>query len=122
MTLATSVNDPNPRTDKTVRIFDQFYQYDAQVPAEEYDIVNSFFQSVFNSKLAANNFTVTLFRVAQESKTPVLTLLQTLQQKNKIELDTTLAYYINGLRSLTTLLGVGQIVSANYYAARNVIE
>lgn len=122
MTVETSVNAPNLKTDQTVRIFDQFYQYEAQVPAEEYDIVHSFFLSVFENKSNAENFTITLFRVAQESKTPVLTLLQTLQGQSEMQLTALLAYYINGIRSLSTLLGVGQVVAPNYYAGHNVIQ
>lgn len=122
MTIQTSVNAPNLKTDQTVRIFDRFYQYEAQVSADEYDIVHSFFLSVFENKVNAENFTVTLFRVAQESKTPVLTLLQGLQGQSEIQLTALLAYYINGIRSLSTLLGVGQMVAPNYYAGRNVIQ
>jgi len=36
------------------------------------------------------------------------------------ELDLTLAYYLNNLRSNSTLLGTSQPVQPNYYAARNV--
>jgi len=38
-----SVNYTNRNIDQTVRVFDEFFRYDANVPANEYDIVNSFF-------------------------------------------------------------------------------
>jgi hypothetical protein len=122
MTIQTSVNVPNPKTDPTVKIIDLFYAYEQNVPAEEYNVVYSFFLTVMNTKEAANNFTTALFRAASTSNTPVLTLLQTLQGQPPMELTATLAYYLNGQRSLSTLLGVGQIVLPNIYAARNVIQ
>lgn len=115
-----SVNNYNPKIDQTVQIFDQFYNYSANVPAQEYDIVVSFFKSVFKTAEAAENFTTALFRVAEESDTNALTLLQTFEGQNEIELTVTMAYYLNTLRSPATLLGVLEPVVPNYYTARNV--
>ena len=67
-----SVNYANPKVDQTVRIFDRFYAYDVNVPALEYDAVYSFFLSIYKEKEAAGNFTVSLFRIAQQSSIPVL--------------------------------------------------
>jgi hypothetical protein len=39
----TSVNVANPKLGATVRLFDQFYDYQTDVPTPEYDVVNSFF-------------------------------------------------------------------------------
>ena len=71
-----SVNAINTNTDLSVRVFDSFYSFSQNVPADEYDVVNSYFRSVFGTTDAAGNFTVTLFRIAAQSKIPVLTLLQ----------------------------------------------
>ena len=65
----STINEINPKIDQTVQIFDQFYNYSANVPAMEYDIVLSYFRSVFTTTLAAENFTTALFRVAEESDT-----------------------------------------------------
>ena len=62
-----SVNVPSSRLDKTVRIFDKFYTFEQVVPASEYDIVYSYMRSQFDTNEAAGNFTVTLFRISQES-------------------------------------------------------
>ena len=115
-----TVNYSNPRTDQTVKIFDQFYAYETVVPADEYDTVNSYFKSVFKTTEAAGNFTITLFRMAQQSDIPVMNLLQQIQGQTLPELTLTLAYYLNGLRSKATLLGVNASVTPNYYVARNV--
>jgi hypothetical protein len=116
----STVNYANPKIDQTVRIFDGFYAYEANVPAQEYDAVNSYLRSVFGTQEAAGNFTVTIFRIAQETGIPVMTLLQELQGKGVPELTFTLAFYLNRLRSKSTLLGINQVVVPNYYVARNI--
>lgn len=116
----TTVNYANPKVDQTVRIYDEFYAYAADVPAAEYDAVNSYFKSVFGTGEAADNFTVTLFRVSEDSNIPVMTLLQQIEGQSQPELTLTLSYYLNGTRSRSTLLGLNATVTPNYYVARNV--
>jgi hypothetical protein len=118
--MSGTVNYVNPNTDQTVRIFDQFYAYDVSVPQLEYDAVYSFFASIYKTTEAAGNFTVTLFRIAQQSSIPVMDLLQQIQGLNQAELNLTLAYYLNNVRSQSTLLGISSSVTPNYYVARNV--
>jgi hypothetical protein len=120
----STVNAPNPRLDSTVRVFDQFYKYDTQVPVNEYDAVYSYFMSVFKTKDAAANFTTALFRVADYTSTPVLTLLQSMQTQNldAIQVSATLAYFLNGTRSPSTLLGVNSSLTPNFFTARNVVS
>jgi len=116
-----TVNAVNDSVDQTVRIFDEFYEFVLDVDANEYDVVNSYFSSVFDTQLAADNFSSTLFRISDEANIPVLTLLEEIRDLNKIELNSTLAYYLNGLRSPSTLLGINAAVTPNYYTARNVL-
>ena len=116
----TTVNYANPKVDQTVRVFDEFYAYSVDVPAQEYDAIYSFFLSQFGTADAAGNFTVSLFRVSQESEIPVMELLQQMEGQNNVELTLTLAYYLNSIRSPTTLLGLNSPVTPNYYVARNV--
>ena len=123
----SSVNFTNYKIDQTVRVFDTFYTFDVNVPAAEYDVVNSYFRSIMDTKAAADNFTVSLFRVAEESKIDALTLLQSFQESgasdaNSLNLNITMAYYLNQIRSRATLLGVGVPVTPNFYAARNVVQ
>ena len=118
----TTVNATNYSIDQTVRIFDQFYNYDANIPAEEFDAVLSYFRSVFTTDAAAQNMTSSLFRVAEFSNTSVLTLLQTFQEAGSSEPQVTIlmAYYLNTIRSPATLLGVLAPSTPNYYTARNI--
>lgn len=115
-----SVNIANPSTDLTVRIFDQFYKYQQNVDAVEYDAVLSYFKSIFKNKSAAENFTVSVFRIAFLSKIPVMDLLQQFQGQSAPQITATLAYYLNGIRSPSTLLGLNVPTQPNYYVARNI--
>jgi hypothetical protein len=118
--MGTTVNYANPKTDSTVKVFDEFYAYSANVPAQEYDAVYSYFRSVFDNLNAAGNFTVTLFRISEQSDIPVMTLLQQIQGQSQPELTLTLSYYLNNNRSSTTLLGLNTATTPNFYVARNV--
>ena len=118
----TTVNSTNYSIDQTVRIFDQFYNYDTNIPAAEFDAVLSYFRSVFTTVAAAQNMTSSLFRVAEFSNTNVLDLLQTFQQGGSSEPQVTIlmAYYLNTIRSPATLLGVLTPSTPNFYTARNI--
>jgi hypothetical protein len=117
-----SINDTNFNKDLTVRVFDSFYDYDVNVPSAEYDIVVSYFRTQMKTKLAAENFTVSLFRIAEETGIPALDLLKAFEGAQGVSLDLNLAYYLNSIRNRATLLGVGVPVVSNFYAARAVIQ
>jgi pyruvate/2-oxoacid:ferredoxin oxidoreductase alpha subunit len=119
--MGNTVNALNTNVDLSVRIFDVFYGYETFVNAEEYDVVYSYMRSVFTTDQSAGNFTVALFRIAEETRTPVLNLLQSIEGQDNIVVTQTLAYYLNNMRSGSTLLGFGVNVTPNYYTARNVL-
>jgi hypothetical protein len=103
-------------------IFDSFYEYDVNVPAAEYDIVYSYFRKEMTTANAAGNFTVSLFRVAEETGIPALDLLQQFSGQNGVNLNVQLAYFLNSIRNNATLLGVGVPVQSNRYAARLIVQ
>jgi hypothetical protein len=115
-----SVNAVNNKTDLTVQIFDRFYGYQQQVPVDAYDAVLSYFKSVFGSAEAAGNFTVSVFRISHSTNIPAMTLLQQFQGQSAPEITLTLAYYLNGIRSRSTLLGLNVPTQPNYYVSRNI--
>lgn len=117
----STVNDTNYNIDLTVRVFDDFYGFEQVVNASEWDVVFSYFKSIYTTTVAAENFATALFRVSNQESIPVLTLLEQMQASDgQAEIDLTLAYYLNNQRSNSTLLGVSQPVQPNFYAARNV--
>jgi hypothetical protein len=115
-----TVNAINTKTDLTVQIFDRFYGYQQQVPVDEYDAVLSYFKSVFGTPQAAGNFTVSVFRISSQTGIPIMSLLQQFQGQSAPEITLILAYYLNGLRSSSTLLGINAPTQPNYYVARNI--
>jgi pyruvate/2-oxoacid:ferredoxin oxidoreductase alpha subunit len=115
-----SVNAINTKTDLTVQIFDRFYGYQQQVPVDAYDAVLSYFRSVFGSAEAAGNFTVSVFRISHATNIPVMTLLQQFQGQSAPQITLTLAYYLNSIRSRSTLLGLNVPTQPNFYVSRNI--
>ena len=117
-----TVNYTNTNIDASVRLFDSFYNYSVDVPASEYDVVLSFFKKSMENDLAAGNMTVSLFQVAEITKIPVLTLLDSMKGKTGIDLSINMAYFMNNIRSRSTLLGVNASATPNFYAVRNVLQ
>lgn len=117
-----SINNSNPNVDLTVRVYDEFYRYDANVPSAEYDIVYSFFRANTDTAQTAGNMTVALFQVASITNIPVLELLDSFKGRTGLDLTVSMAYYQNNIRSRATLLGVNAVATPNYYAARAVLQ
>jgi len=88
----------------------------------EYDHVLSVFTKVMKDASAAKNFTQSLYKVAQETGTYVLTILESLDVTNEITLNASMAYYLNSINSPSTLYGVQNPIRPNYYAGRNVLS
>lgn len=109
--------------DKTVKIFDDFYNYKAIVNADQYDIVNSYFQGVIKNKQIADNYTVFLFEISQNTGVNVLELLTYIKGlDSKLEMNKTIIYYLNTFKSKSTLYGIGFIPQSNQPVARNIVQ
>lgn len=109
--------------EQTVRIFDSFYATDLKVGASQYDIVHGYFLAACSTKLIADNFTVVLFRIAQQTGIDVLVLLDELKTSNNtLDMNKTMCYYLNGLKSKTSLYGVGVIPRPVTPVARNIVQ
>ena len=108
--------------DTTVRIFDQFYNLDLVVNANQYEIVYSFFKGYTSNIATAKSFTQTLFRIANETQINVLDLLQTFEKSDKLKVSLTMAYYLNSVSNQTVLFGVNNVVAPNETVQRNIIQ
>ena len=115
-----TVNYTNPDTDPTVRLFDEFYKRELVIDSNVYDTALSFFTNIFADGDVAKNFTLSVFTISEDSGTPVETLLNELSNQNQVQITATLAYYLNNLRSNSTLLGIKTTATPNQFAARNV--
>lgn len=109
-------------TDITVRVFDQFYDLDLVVNADQYEIVYSFFKNYTSNIATARSFTQTLFRIANETQVNVLDLLKTFQGSDKLKVTLTMAYYLNNISNQTVLFGVNNVVVPNETVQRNIIQ
>lgn len=108
--------------DRTVKIFDNFYNINMTVPTNQYDVVRSYFISVCADKKTAENFTAFFFRIAQESGIDALELLQNIKGvNNDVQLSQTMAYYMNSFKSKVSLYGVAVIPKPIFPVARNVV-
>jgi hypothetical protein len=114
--------DTRTSLDQTVRIFDSFYTINLVVNADQYDIVHGYFLSVCDSKNIAANFTAVLFRIAQETQISVLDLLDQIKGTTKMEMNQTIAYYLNSFKSKTSLYGIAVIPKSNQPVSRNIVQ
>ena len=120
--MGGTVNTVNPGTDLTVRIFDSFYNYAASIDANQYEVVFSYFLSVCQSRNTAKNFTTMLFRIASTVGENPMALLEYLQGTNdKIQATRLMIYYLNSLKSKTTLYGINAYPTPNESIQRNIV-
>jgi hypothetical protein len=120
--MPTIIDNLNDNTERTVRIFDRFYQSDLAVNANEFDVVFSYFKSVCETEVIAGNFTSNLFRISQQSEINVLELLDQLKGiTDKLQMNKVICYYLNSFKNNTALYGVSVIPKANQTVARNVV-
>ena len=117
----STVNYSNPTQDRTVYIFDKFYEFELSVDANLYDVIFSHFKRIFDNESAAKNFSLNLFRISESTGTPAIEILDNIRSQSQIELTATFAYYLNNLRSNTTLLGISAVSTPAFYAARNIV-
>jgi len=114
--------DSRTQLDQTVKIFDEFYEFSLVVNGSEYDVVYSYFKGICESTQIAANFTVYLFRISQETQVPVLDLLGYIKGKNKLEVNTVIAYYLNSFRPKASIYGFGTVPQPNEAVARNIVQ
>lgn len=115
------IDETYSNLDKTVRIFDSFYNFQMIINSNQYDIVYSYFNQVSNSKSVARNFTSFIFRIANVIGEDALVLLDYIKGNNALQTNALLAYYLNGIKSKTTLYGVSIEPTPNESAQRNVV-
>lgn len=111
----------NP-VDETVRIFNSFYNVRVDVNAADYDIVYSYFFGISKNSEIAGNFTGFFFRIAKEANINVRELLDLIKGKdNSLEMNKVISYYLNALKSKTSLYGISNIPKPNVAVQRNVV-
>ena len=116
--------DSTNSMDRTIKIFDSFYSFKTVVNPDEYDLVHSYFISVCATTAIADNFTAAIFRISQSTGIPAQTLMGYIRGDSNSDtshMDKTICYFLNSLKSKTTLYGVAQVPRPNQPVARNKI-
>ena len=88
----------------------------------EYDHVLSVFKKVMKDEDAAAKFTQALYAISQFTEIYVLDLLEALDIADEMTLSASIAFYLNGINSPSTMYGVQNPVLPNYYAGRNILS
>jgi len=114
--------------DRTVEIFDNFYNQQLRVPSDEWDVIYSFFlgaqgKKTESAKKTAAQFATVLFRISQETGTSIMEFYDYLKGigDNKLKLTGEMAFYLNLLRTKTALYGIANQPRPNQTVQRNVI-
>lgn len=107
--------------DRTVAIFDNFYNVDISVDANKFDIVYSFFYERAKNSITAGNLTGTLFTISTLTNIDVITLLNDFGTANKLEINRQMIYYLNSIKSKAALYSVYKPLTPNIPVARNII-
>lgn len=109
------------RTNTETRIYDKFNNLETVVNSNDYDIVNSYFKSIMQNNDLANEFTAQIFIMANQTGVTAMQYFESVKGQDSQTLTMSMAYYLNQTRSNSVLLGVGNVLTPNYYAARNVL-
>jgi len=116
--MATTLTNIIPPSNNLVN---DYYQTSYAVDGSEYDYVYSFFLKAMDDKEAARNFASTLFEVAHQADIAPIEMTRSMEGQSGLELSASLAYYINGTRPNSTMLGVMNRLKPNFHAGRTVI-
>lgn len=119
--MAGSVNNTNYNIDTTVRLFNQFYDTDMVVSSADYDVVMGYLKRICSSKAIAENFAVSIFKIANDYGFSVQDILAQIQGQDRLQLTATMSYYLNSIRNASTYVGVGSAITPNQYVARNIL-
>ena len=109
------------RATNTTKIFDSFYNAEVVVETNQYDYVYSVFKRIMGEEQIAKEFAAQIFIMEQETGISAMKYVESIKGQDAQTLTMSMAYYLNQTRSNSVLLGVGNVVTPNYYAARNVV-
>ena len=100
---------------------DKFYTNDEGINSNHYGIVVGFLKKMTTTEKAAEAFAADLFRVSKSLNISVLTIIDSMKDKDEIGISEIMAYYLNQTRSQRALLGVKNTITPFQPVARNII-
>lgn len=121
--MGNTVDAPKSNLDNTLKIFDNYYNFDMVVDASQYEIVKSYFYEVNKSESIASNFATMIFRISNITGDNPLDLIEYMKgtARTKIEANATMIFYLNAIKSKTALYGISVVPQPNDNVQRNVL-
>ncbi|RLA01859.1 MAG: hypothetical protein DRQ47_07530 [Gammaproteobacteria bacterium] len=117
---ANTLNDAYLNDEKNIKVIQNYNSVEVDIDGNEWDYVFGFFKKAMKDVTAAENFAQSIFQVSRQTNVSAVSIVQSMKGQAGLELNASLSYYLNGIRSNATLLGVSNIVKPNFYAGRNV--
>ena len=115
--------DSRTAIDRSVQLLDSFYSTNVKVNADQFDIVHGYFTKICSTKTIADNYTAMLFMISTQAGIDVLSLLKELKNTtNTLQMNKTICYYLNSLKSKATMYGVGTTLKSVLPVARNIVQ
>jgi len=121
ITNGNTLNDVVYSDANNIRFVNDYTHIPVDFNSNEYEIVISFFKKAMKDPKTAENFTQSIFQVAARSGISPTSIVETMKGQTGLTLSSSLAYYLNGIRSNSTLLGVQGLGTPNFYTGRSVI-
>ena len=119
-TASNTLNDYILDDFQNISVVQQYNNTQMEMNGNEWDYVLSYFREVMGTDRAAENFAKQLYKVSMQTKVSVITMVDSMKGRSGLALSMSLAYYLNGIRSPASLLGVNNVPVPNFYASRNV--
>jgi len=91
------------------------------INSSDYDYVYSFLYKYTSDRDKANLLSNQIFEVSEISGMSPIEIIDSMKGKSGMSLTATLIYYLNGIRTDYSQLGIHNIAKPNFYAGRNVL-
>lgn len=118
--IESSINNVQ-RTAQNVKISDKFYNLEFVLQPQEFETVFSFFKKRMEDPVTAERYAVNIFKIAHQQGVSALDLIRSLEFEDEVGITAAMCYHLNQFRSQSTLFGVGNLFTPDYYAFRNVL-
>jgi len=121
MSGTNTLNDTIPNDRNNAYLVNHYDNTPPVLNGNDWDVVYSFFKKAMKDEKSAEEFALAIYQIGKDTNTSPLEIISTMKGKDGLELSSILSYYMNGIRSTSTLLGVTNNQKGNFYAVRQVV-
>jgi hypothetical protein len=108
--------------DTSIKLIGNFFDEDPVINSNEFELINSYFMSVCENSSIARNFTSFIFKISANTGKPALELLDEIRGASKLEMNATIAYYLNLYKDKHLLYGISVVPKPVPTVQRNIIN